>query len=104
VRVAAAEAVCRSGDPGRGLTVLEAVLRSDAEWPALQAANVLDRLGPIAAPALPSMIATVEEATRATAGDPARSGRDRYVRDLLAHAIGVLDHSRTPLVYPTFRP
>lgn len=100
VRVAAAEALCRSGDPGRGLPVLEAVLRSGGEWPALQAANVLDRLGPIALPALPAMTTTIAGATRATAKDPSRSGPDRYVRDLLEHAVGVLDHTRQPLVYP----
>jgi arylsulfatase A-like enzyme len=55
VRVIAAEALCRTGQPERGLPVLAALLKDKDPKPRLQAANTLDHLGPIAKPLWPAI-------------------------------------------------
>ena len=71
VQVAAAEALVRLGKPEAALPVLERwVLSPDNGWFALQAANILDRLGEAARPALRSMKAAV-----ALAGERNKGGR-----------------------------
>ena len=97
VQVAAAEALARQGKADVALPVLERWLRS-TEHPAfaLQAANVLDRLGETARPAEPAM-----KQALARAQD---SGGDRYagfLQRILDHTVGVLDGRVRPLVYPS---
>jgi len=56
VRVAAAEALCRTGRAGGALPVLQACLLKDqSPWIRLQAANSLENLGPNARAALPAL-------------------------------------------------
>lgn len=55
VRVAAARAIARSGDPATALPVLTEVLRNGAQWERLHAIIVLDELDEAARPALPAI-------------------------------------------------
>lgn len=101
VRVAAAEALATLGRSDAALPVLEAAVADVTRpWTALQAGNVLDRIGAAGRPALPAMrrtLAAVGEAART----PELAGRpDRYLHDVLAHAIGALEGTVDPLVYP----
>lgn len=75
VQVAAAEALARQDQTDTALKVLERRLHDPANpWFALQAANVLDRLGEAARPALPAM----------------RKVRDHgYIQRILEHAMAV---------------
>jgi uncharacterized sulfatase len=52
VRVAAADALCRLGQPEKALPVLLASMKEPNEWVRLQAINVLDRLDESARPAV----------------------------------------------------
>ncbi len=97
VQVAAAEALARQGKADVALPVLERWLRS-TEHPAfaLQAANVLDRLGETARPAESSM----KQALARAQG----SGGERYagfLQRILDHSVGVLDGRVQALVYPS---
>jgi hypothetical protein len=86
VQIAAAEALARLGKPARALPVLERWLENaDHPFFALQAANVLDRLGEAARPALPAM-----RKPRATG----------YLQRILEHAMAVLDSSNPFLKNP----
>ena len=60
VRVAAARAVARLGDPAAALPVLEAELKSDLEWVRLEAAIVLDEMEEQARPAISSLKAALK--------------------------------------------
>jgi HEAT repeat protein len=62
VRVAAAEALCRTGDVDRGLPALRELLKHANPRVRLQAANALDHLGPLARPALPELRAAARDA------------------------------------------
>jgi arylsulfatase A-like enzyme len=104
VRVAAAEAVAVLGRPATALPVLDAALADTTRpWTALQALNVLDRMGAAARPALPALKRAAVSLAGAADPDAARVGRDNTVAGyrlrLLDHAIGVLDGSVSPLVY-----
>ena len=55
VRIAAARAVARLGDPGAALPLLEAELKSDHQWGRLAAAIVLDEMDEQARPALEAL-------------------------------------------------
>ncbi|BCX47977.1 sulfatase [Haloferula helveola] len=55
VRIAAARALCRSGEVEAGLPVLVKELGSDNPWARLEAAIVLDELDEAARPALPAL-------------------------------------------------
>ena len=80
VQVAAAEALARQGLADVALPVLEKWLGGTANpWFALQAANVLDRLGETARPALPAM-----RKTRPTG----------YMQRIMEHALQVLDEKK----------
>ena len=57
---------------------------------AVQAANVLDRLGEVARPELPAMTTALAAARK---GDP-------YAVRILGHVIDVLEGREQPLVYP----
>ena len=96
VRVAVAEALATSGRSAPALACLEQILQENQQWPTLQALNLLDRQGDRARPLLPLF---KEMLGRAMPADPAK----RYVRDLLAHTIAVLEGTEQPLVYPEFR-
>jgi arylsulfatase A-like enzyme len=96
VAVAVAEALARIGDLDTALPVLERVLR-DEEHPAWiqQAANVLDRLGESARPALPAMKRSLASAKPAPAGSYSP-------QHILVHAVAVLEGKIEALVYPNF--
>jgi HEAT repeat protein len=86
VQVAAAEALARMNEMGPALATLERWIRQDQKPAfALQAANVLDRLGGSARPALPAMKAALAEAREA-------KGRyTEYLERILTHAIDSLE-------------
>ena len=89
VQVAAAEALACLGKIDLALPVLERWLqnRENASF-ALQAANVLDRLGESARPAL-----AVMKQVKQTA-------KGQYLPNILERTIGVLEGRTRPLVYP----
>ncbi len=101
VRVAVAEALAVMGDPLAAVAVLEGELgAAGGDWSALQAANVLDRLGERARPALATMNQLVAGRRSRPRGDAAAGGADRYPIDILAHAVAVLEGRAAELVYP----
>jgi arylsulfatase A-like enzyme len=109
VRVAAAEAVAALGRPTAALPVLDAALADAGHpWTALQSVNVLDRMGEAARPALPALRRAAAALAEIADPEVARAGRDNtvagYRRRLLDHAIGVLDGTMSPLVYPVAAP
>jgi arylsulfatase A-like enzyme len=83
VRVAAAEALCRTGDVNRGLATLRQSLKDASPRVRLQTANALDHLGMIAKPALPEL--------RAAAQDP-----DDYVKRAARYTAAVLAGEPSP--------
>lgn len=99
VQVAAAEALARMGQVQEALPVLEKRLQDlDAAQFALQAGNVLDRLGKAARPSLPVMKQVVEKI-----GDGKNpASYPFYVNRILTHAISVLDGKSAALIYPAF--
>ena len=100
VQVAAVEALARQGKVAIALPVLERWLaRDDGPWFGLQAANVLDRLGESARPALGAM----RERLQRVAGADGLSDPMQYQRRILEHAIAVLEGKAEALVYPTIR-
>lgn len=78
VRVAAADALCRQGQPEKALLVLTRALDDDNEWVRLQAINVLDRLDQSARPALPAMKKALKD-------------RNNYVVRVAQHAVKDLE-------------
>jgi HEAT repeat protein len=108
VQVAAAEAMARLGRVDEALPVLERVLKQTGNDAfALQAANVLDRLGESARPALPvvkSVFASVSKAERGASSD-SESARSQnrysgYLIRVLQHVSDVLESREQALVYP----
>jgi arylsulfatase A-like enzyme len=97
VQVAAAEALARIGQTDSALPVLERWLsNADSPWIGLQAANVLDRLGESARPALP----VLREKLSKVASQDGASNPLQYQRRILQRIIAVLDGKAPPLVYP----
>jgi arylsulfatase A-like enzyme len=96
VQVAAAEALARMGHANAALPVLERQLRQTNNlWFALQAANVLDRLGETARPALPGM-----QQVLARVADETGEGRaGGYLQRILTYRISVLEGKVPALVY-----
>ena len=95
VQIAAAEALARQGDLPSSLPVLERwVSQTENPWSALQAANVLDRLGESSRPALPIMKSVLEQK-----GD-SPEGSEPYLQRLLQRTMAVLEGKAEPLVYP----
>lgn len=86
VRIAAAHALCNLGRAEDALPVLLSALSGDEEWARLAAANVLDRIGPKAAPAVDAM--------RRAAADEGPG--NRYVRWVLLHALRELEKTPKP--------
>ncbi len=97
VRVAGAEALVRVGEAQIGLAALEQQLQDTNNLAfALQAANVLSRLGEVARPALPVM----KEALTQYAS-PAEADRYAgYLRRIRQDNIAVLEGRTEALVYP----
>ena len=99
VQVAAAEALARMGRADAALPVLERCLKnSQSPWFALQAENVLDRLGESARPVLPAL----REMLQRVAGEEGGKSAFQYQRRILDRIIAVLDGKELPLVYPVF--
>jgi len=98
VQVAAAEALARLGETDAALRVLEKIIQdSGAPQFALQAGNVLDRLGDAARPSLPIMKQVLEKL--GDGGNP--SSYPYYLNRILNHAVNVLEGKTQPLTYPT---
>jgi len=95
VQVAAAEAMARLGRLDAAMPVLERWLQQNETPPfALQAANVLARLGESGRPALPAM-----KKVLAALGKGQGKGESYPVR-ILARVVDELEGRREPLVYP----
>jgi uncharacterized sulfatase len=77
VRIVAAEALCRVDREDAALPVLIEALGHESRWVRLQAANVLDRIGPKARPAVGAM--------RKLAEDPSRE--NMFIRWVVAHTL-----------------
>ncbi|MEI8288693.1 MAG: sulfatase-like hydrolase/transferase [Verrucomicrobiota bacterium] len=99
VQIAAAEALARMGRADAALPVLERCLKnSQSPWFALQAENVLDRLGEPARPLLP----TLRELQQRVAGEEGGKSAFQYQRRILDRIIAVLNGKELPFVYPVF--
>lgn len=99
VQIAAAEALARQGDLPSSLPVLEYwTSQAESPWWALQAANVLDRLGESARPALASMQKVLKQNRESP------EGSEPYLQRLLQRTVAVLEGKVEPLVYPVRLP
>jgi arylsulfatase A-like enzyme len=97
VQVAAAEALAALGKTDLALPALERALKNaDEPWFGLQAANVLDRMGEMARPALPVM----REALKRVADAEGATNALQYQRRILERTVAVLDGKASALVYP----
>jgi HEAT repeat protein len=97
VQVAAAEALARIGKPDIALPTLERCLKAqDASFFALQAANILDRMGEQARPALPTLKAALNSVSKGNG----RADAGQYLERILEHNIAVLEGKVPVLVYP----
>jgi arylsulfatase A-like enzyme len=97
VQVAAAEALARLGRVDAALPVLERRLKdTGSPWFGLQAANVFERLGEQARPALPALRETLQ---RVAQEDGAQNPL-QYQRRILEHIVAVFDGREQALVYP----
>jgi arylsulfatase A-like enzyme len=99
VQVVAAEALARLGKTDAALPALERALRNaDAPFVALQAANVLDRLGEHARPSLPAIKELLASLPKEAGANSPRA----YPQRILERIIAVLEGREKALVYPTF--
>ena len=97
VQVAAAESLARLGILDAALPVLDHwILQTNDMAFALQAGNVLDRLGEPARPALPALKTALVAAGKVKG----LSADDIYPVKILTHVIDVLEGRKQPLVYP----
>lgn len=97
VQVAVAEAMARLGEVDAALPVLTRWLKSaESPWFGLQAANVFDRLGEQARPALPAM----REALEGVDSQEGAANPRQYQRRILERAVAVLEGKAPPMVYP----
>jgi arylsulfatase A-like enzyme len=97
VQVAVAEALARIGKTEVALPVLERWLQnSNSPFFALQAANVLDRLGQQARPTLPVLRRALATASQTKDGPNA----SQYLERIVGHTIAVLEGKKDALVYP----
>ncbi len=98
VQIAAAEALGRQGQVELALPVLERWLEAtDSPAASLQAANVLDRFGEAARPALPAMRRVLAKAASAQ-NEAGRTAQ--YPVRILEHMCAVLEGKVPPMVYP----
>jgi len=88
VQVAAAEALARLGKLDAALPVLERCVKAGGPV-AVQAGNVLDRLGEAARPLLPTMKAAL-----------ASAGEESNPKRIFEHLVAVLEGHKESLVYP----
>ena len=101
VRVAAAESLVYLGQPEVALPVLEAILGDrDNNGFALQAANVLARLGEKARPSLPKMKQLLAGFEEKMSSKPADRYGPRYPRDITKKTVAILEGDIQPLLYP----
>jgi hypothetical protein len=101
VQIAAAEALGHQGQAEIALPVLEHWLQTTNQpAAALQAANVLDRFGETARPALPAMRRVLANATSAQT-ETGRTGE--YPVRIVERITAVLDGKVPPLVYPALK-
>lgn len=91
VAIAAAEALVHLGKPAVALPVLERWLQNTENF-ALQAANVLDRIGEQARP----LLTTMQRVSKAANGNKEQT----HLRWLLEHTVDVLAGTTPALVYP----
>lgn len=99
VQVAAAEALAGLGKTEAALAVLERSLQNAAApYFALQAANVLDRLGERARPAMPLF----KQLLAARPKNGAANSAHAYLQRILERIVAVLEGREQALVYPTF--
>jgi hypothetical protein len=99
VQVAAAEALARFGKTEAALPVLERWLQNaDAPFFALQAANVLDRLGERTRPALPMIKKLLDSLPKEAGANSPRA----YPQRILERIVAVLEGHEPALVYPHF--
>ena len=97
VQVAAAEALAHLGKRDLALPVLGRWLVSpENPWFSLQSANVLDRLGETARPALPSIKRLLADG----ASQNATGRKEPYLQRILEHLTAVLEGTIPALVYP----
>lgn len=97
VQIAAAEALARIGNASDALPVLEKWLKQNENpFFALQAANVLDRLGEAARPALPAMKKILASVVK----EPGANSPRAYPQRILERVIAVLEGTEKALVYP----
>lgn len=97
VQVAAAEALAKQGHADVALPVLERILTQNATtYAALQAANVLDRMGEQARPLLPAM----EQRRKSLPSGKGSSNVSGYLERILSHITAVLRGREKALVYP----
>lgn len=78
VRISAARALCRMGDPKKALSILTTELASKHQWVRLQAATVLDNMGETARPTIPALKKALEDK------------ENKYVVRTVNHALNVL--------------
>jgi arylsulfatase A-like enzyme len=98
VRVAAAEALARTGKVDLALPVLERSLQEQDNLAfALQAANVLNRIGEAARPALP----TLKQSLAKFSAKPESDRYAGYLQRILTQNVTVLEGRAAPLTYPT---
>jgi len=101
VQVAVAEALARIGKTDAALPVLERwVKNTESPFFALQAANVLDRLGERARPALPVLKQLLETVTKGKG----RRADGQYPKRILERVVAVLEGKEPALVYPNLSP
>lgn len=97
VQVAAAEALAKQGHADAALPVLERILTQNATpYAALQAANVLDRMGEQARPLLPAM----EQRRKSLPSGKGSSNVSGYLERILSRITSVLQGREKALVYP----
>jgi arylsulfatase A-like enzyme len=97
VQVAAAEALAGLGKMEAALPVLERSLQNtNAPFFALQAANVLDRLGERARPALPLIKQLLTSLQKEADANSPRA----YLERIMERIVAVLEGRAQPLVYP----
>jgi arylsulfatase A-like enzyme len=96
VQVAAAEALARQGRLDLALPVLTRQLQNTNQpFFALQAANVLDRLGESARPAVPALRDVLARVT----SDTGEARADGYMQRILSYRLAVLEGREQPLIY-----
>ena len=105
VQIAAAEALARLGKLDAAMPVLERwILQADNPPFAVQAANVLERLGDAAKPLLPAMKKALADAGngkgKGKGKDKAKTKGEAYPIRILTRVIAVLEGREQALVYP----